>query len=108
MNKLFLFSILTFLLISSPPMIYGESNCQQGYPHVAKKDGTYDTRKNDLWELAQDWVFYRNRILKCNNQGNQKCVAKAQRSFKDVNNWLSAYSEDHQYKAFELAEDCRK
>ncbi len=108
MNKLFLFFILTFLLISLPPMINAETNCEQGYPHVAKKDGTYDTRKNDLWELAQDWVFYRNKIIKCHSQGDQKCVAKAQRSFQNTNNWLSAYSEEHQTKALELAENCRR
>jgi len=107
MKKLFLFGIIIFFLIF-PPMIFGgEYNCKQGYPHVVKKDGTYDDRKNDLWELAQDWVFYRNQILVCNGKGDLKGVEEARRNFQKINVWLEAYSEKDSSQALSLAEDCK-
>ncbi|MDY6851955.1 MAG: hypothetical protein SV487_07785 [Thermodesulfobacteriota bacterium] len=106
MRKIFLFGMLAFLLIF-PSVICGqEYNCEQGYPHVAKKNGTYDARKNDLWELAQDWVHFRNKILLCNRRGDQECVEKARRDFQDVNVWINDYPESHVSKAIKLAEDC--
>jgi hypothetical protein len=82
--------------------------CENGYPHVAKKNCTYDSRQNDLWELAQDWVFYRKRIISCSTKGDQKCVAKSQTAFQKINNWINQYPEEHVNKALELATECRK
>ena len=100
---IFSMSFVIIFLISS--IAYGQ-NCNRGYPHVAKKDGTYDDRKQDLWELAQDWVHFRNKILRCNAKGDQKCVEKARSWFNKTNAWLNAYSSDDVSKALSLAEDC--
>ena len=99
----FLLSFLIIVLIAQ--ISYGQ-DCNRGYPHVPKKNGTYDDRKNDLWELAQDWVHFRNKILRCNSKGDQKCVEKARRDFNKTNNWLNAYSDNHVTQALSLAEEC--
>jgi hypothetical protein len=99
----FLFSLLIIALIAT--ISHGQ-DCKQGYPHVPKKDGTFDDRKNDLWELAQDWVHFRNKILQCNAKGDQKCVEKARRDFNQTNKWLNEYSDKHVSEALSLAEEC--
>jgi hypothetical protein len=105
-RKLFLVSVCVAIL-SFPFLIYGgEYTCGQGYPHVPKKDGTYDNRANDLWELAQDWVHYRGQILRCNQRGDTDGLRKAQQWFQKTNNWLNAYPQNHVSKALELAEKC--
>jgi hypothetical protein len=107
MKKLFVsfcISIVCWGIIGSSAVFA----CENGYPHVAKKNGTYDARQNDLWELAQDYVFYRNEILVHHRKGDQKGAAKARSAFQKTNNWLSQYPEEHVNKALELAEECRK
>ncbi len=101
----FVFVLLAYLGMYTPIFAF---DCQSGYPHVAKKNGTYDNRENDLWELAQDWVFYRNRIISCNQKNDKKCVAKSQNQFQQINNWLNQYPEEHVKKALELAAECRR
>jgi hypothetical protein len=58
---------------------------------VRKLDGTIDDRQDDLQELAQDWIFYRNRILKYQHEADYEKAAKARRKFQQVNAWLDAY-----------------
>lgn len=107
MKKLF---IIIFISIACWGIIGSSAifACENGYPHVTKKNGTYDTRQNDLWELAQDYVYYRNEILVRHRKGDQKGAAKARETFQQINNWLSQYPEEHVNKALELAVECRK
>lgn len=58
---------------------------------VRKVNGTIDDRQDDLQELAKDWIFYRNRILKYHHDADYKKAAKARRKFQQVNAWMDAY-----------------
>jgi hypothetical protein len=77
------------------------------YPHVPKKNGVLDQRKNDLWELVNDWVFFRGQILKKTADGDTKGAQKARQDFQQTNAWLSEYPESQVYEATALAEKCR-
>lgn len=108
MGKYKIISILILLLIfgftvsadaQNPPLC--------SYPHVPKKNGTYDQRKNDLWELANDWVFFRGKILKKTADGDSKGAQQARQDFQQTNAWLSEYPESQVSEALALAEKCR-
>jgi hypothetical protein len=87
-------------------IILAQSPCS--YPNVPKKDGTYDARKNDLWELAQDWVFFRNEILKKAHSGDTTGAQKARESFQQINTTMSIeYPSAQISEALEIAEKCR-
>jgi TM2 domain-containing membrane protein YozV len=60
--------------------------------NVRKKDGTLDERENDLEELCRDWLFYRDRIVKRVNEGDEQGAAEARQSFQMVNEWLGEYA----------------
>jgi hypothetical protein len=59
----------------------------------AKKDGTFDERKDDLDELCQDYVFYKAKIYKYAHEGNEKKTQEARVKFKEINYYLSQYSD---------------
>ncbi|MEH6387453.1 MAG: hypothetical protein V7772_06200 [Pseudomonas profundi] len=59
----------------------------------AKKDGTFDERKNDLDELCQDRVFYRAKSAKYSNEGDVVGAGEAFAALVDVDRWLSEYNE---------------
>ena len=58
---------------------------------VIKMDGTIDERQDDLQELAKDWIFYRDRIMKYSSEANYEKVQKARMNFQKINVWLEAY-----------------
>jgi hypothetical protein len=60
--------------------------------NVCKKDGTLDERENDLEELCRDWLFYRDRIVKRVNEGDEQGAAEARQSFQMINEWLGEYA----------------
>jgi hypothetical protein len=105
-------TLLLCVFVSAPSLCFAEgiflaqSPCS--YPNVPKKDGTYDARKNDLWELAQDWVFFRNEILKKSHSGDTTGAQKARESFQQINTTMSIeYPQNQITEALELAEKCR-
>lgn len=77
---------------------------QTSYPHVSKKNGSFDTRQGDLWELAQDWVFYKGQIMKFAREGDKKELRKSQEWFQKTTAWMAEYREDDVQKAVRLAE----
>lgn len=90
----------------SPQKPKEQSPCS--YPHVPKKDGTYDARKNDLWELAQDWIFFRNEMVKKAHGGDTKGAQKARESFQQTNTTMSIeYPSTQIGEALEIAEKCQ-
>lgn len=62
--------------------------------NVRKLDGTIDARENDLEELAQDWIFYRNKILEYHRGGDYKKANKARGAFEQINFLLNAYNQN--------------
>jgi hypothetical protein len=58
---------------------------------IAKKDGTFDARENDLDEICQDWVRAKAKAYKYGREGNQEAAAEARKDLADTNRWLSAY-----------------
>lgn len=70
-----------------------ESSRDRSDQNVAKKDGSYDERPNDLTELCKDYLFYRKRIMKMTAAGDEAGAAKARQSFQQINRWLSDYPE---------------
>ena len=82
-----------------------EAEAKSPFFGVAKTDGTVDSRPDDLWELAQDYVFYRNKILIRHKAGDQEGAAAARRDFQQVNKWLSKYPDDKVSAAITEAEN---
>lgn len=73
--------------------------------YVMKKNGSYDDRPNDLEELCKDYLFYRNKIMKYAQAGDNQGAAKARSSFNEVNSTLSAeYTEKDIERMFTLIE----
>lgn len=58
-----------------------------------KKDGTLDSRKDDLDELCKDWVYYKAKSYKLAREGKNAEANVARVSLSNVNGWLSAYPE---------------
>lgn len=58
---------------------------------IAKKDGTFDERPNDLDELCKDWVYWKAKTYKHGREGNQEEAQKARAEFQKVNVWLEEY-----------------
>lgn len=61
---------------------------------IAKKDGTYDERENDLDELCKDWVYLKAKTYKYGREGNVEEAQKARESFQRTNVWLSEYRDE--------------
>lgn len=59
----------------------------------AKKDGTFDERKDDLDELCKDFVFYKAKAYKYGREGNMQEAQEARASLEKTNIWLSQYNE---------------
>ncbi len=60
---------------------------------VTKKDGTVDSRPNDLEELCKDYAYYKAKAYKYGREGDEQAAAEARKSFEKVNIWLSQYAE---------------
>ena len=60
---------------------------------VAKKDGTFDKRANDLDELCKDFVYYKAKAYKYGREGQQEKAQEARNSLEKTNIWLSQYNE---------------
>ena len=76
------------------------------YPHVAKKNGVYESRSNDLWELAQDWYYYRWKIIEQTRKKDIDGANEARDKFQQINDWLEQYPEDHVQKVLDKAGTC--
>lgn len=92
-----------------PVIIVGAGQLDQKYTpgqthNVRKKNGSIDNRENDLEELARDYVFFRNQILKHSRAGNSKKAAKAREDFQQINRWLSAYNDADVHFMIKVAE----
>ena len=62
--------------------------------NVAKLNGAFDERSNDLMELCKDWLYYRGKILKYARVGDNSAAAKARAIFNEVNASLAEYDEN--------------
>ena len=60
---------------------------------LAKKDGTFDKRANDLDELCKDFVYYKAKAYKYGREGQQEKAQEARNSLEKTNIWLSQYNE---------------
>ncbi len=60
---------------------------------VAKKDGTFDKRANDLDELCKDFVYYKAKSYKYGREGQHEKAQEARNSLENTNIWLSQYNE---------------
>lgn len=72
--------------------------------NIAKKNGTFDERNNDLMELCKDWLYYRNKIMKAARSGDQAATTKARTTFNEINASLSEYHEQDVQHMFALLE----
>lgn len=62
--------------------------------NVKMTNGMVEKRDNDIEELAKDWAFYKERILKASQEGDIPAMDKARASFQDVNAWLDKYNQE--------------
>lgn len=77
--------------------------------NVIRRDGTLETiRNNDLEELALDWFFYRDRIIKFTAQGETEKADEARVAWNDINRWLDEYNEDDVGAMFTIIENRKK
>jgi|GEM_PF-4012218 len=74
---------------------FNPDEAEQSAPiqQYAKKDGTFDKRKDDLDELCKDWVFYKAKSYKYEREGQVVKANEARARLTDVNVWLSQYNE---------------
>jgi len=73
--------------------------------NVAKKDGTIDSRPNDLTELCRDYVHFRSKIIQAARNGDTEAANEARINFNKANNWLSEYRDSDVAPCIEQAED---
>jgi len=73
--------------------------------NVVKKDGTVDSRPNDLIELCRDYVHFRNKIIQAARNGDTEAANEARSNFNKANNWLSEYRDADVAPCIEQAED---
>lgn len=73
--------------------------------NIAKVNGAFDDRQNDLMEICKDWLYYRGKILKYARAGDNSEAAKARSSFNKVNSCLSEYEEKDVAHMFSLIEE---
>lgn len=89
--------LIVFLLVSG----CGDSEKSTNkFPQIAKKDGTFDERSDDLHELCQDFVYYKAKAYKYGREGNHKNAQDARLNLEKTNIWLSEYHEK------DVAETC--
>jgi hypothetical protein len=93
--------------LTEKPEVTAKTSAVTPYPHVPKKNGSYDPRTNDLWELAQDWVYFRNKIIRLNAQGDAEGASSARKDFEQVNQYISQYREEDVSAAIAKAEALR-
>lgn len=79
---------------SSAPQVQPVQHETIAKQQIAKKDGTYDERPNDLDELCKDWVFYKARAYKYGREGDQEAAQDARNHFQQTNVWLEQYKEE--------------
>jgi hypothetical protein len=73
--------------------------------YVLKKNGNYDDRANDLEELCKDYLYYRNKILKCARAGDNQDAAEARSRFNRINVTMDIeYTEKDIQQMFTLIE----
>jgi len=72
--------------------------------YVQKKDGTIDSRPNDLEELCKDWQYYRNKIIEAESAGDSDKAADYRAHFQQVNAWLDDYHESDVSAMFDILE----
>jgi len=106
MKRLMLIFAFVILSAFSTTDIIAGCGSVAPYPHVAKKSGVYENRLNDLWELAQDWYYYRWKTLERTRKGDVDGANKARSKFQQINDWLEKYPEDHVQKALDKAGSC--
>jgi len=78
---------------------------QQRDLNIAKTDGTFDDKSNDLMELCKDWLYYREKIFEYTGSGDNASATEARDSFNKINMWLSAYDENDTQHMFTLIEE---
>ena len=99
---------LVIILLFIYGVAWSDCSSETPYPHVVKKDGTFDSRQNDLWELAQDWYFYRWKILERHQNGDVNGANKARNGFQQINYGLEQYPAVHSQKALDKAGSCSR
>lgn len=69
---------------------------------ITKKDGSVDSRINDLDELCEDFVYYKAKAYKYGREGNEKAASDAREGLAKVNASLS------QYRDSDVSSTCEK